>query len=150
MQLIADLPERADRQIEWSLPEVPAVHVDGHQVARALAALVENGLQATPETTGRIEVHAAPDVTGEQVMITILDNGTGMDATTLRRAFDPFFSKKPAGRRRGMGLPVALRLIESNGGTLRLDSREGAGTRALIHLPVAAQATQPAGQRLIA
>lgn len=149
IRLITDVPERAERQIEWSLPELPPVHVDGKQVARAIAALVENGLQATLEKIGRIEVHAAPDVTGTKVMITVLDNGSGMSPVTLRRAFDPFFSKKKAGRRRGMGLPVALRLIECNGGTLRLDSREGTGTRALIMLPLA-EATSQAGQRLSA
>ena len=89
-------------------------------------------------------------LTCEQVMITILDNGSGMDPATLRRAFDPFFSKKPAGRRRGMGLPVALRLIECNGGTLRLDSRAGAGTRALIMLPIAEPPVQAVGQRMTA
>jgi signal transduction histidine kinase len=60
-----------------------------------------------------------------------------MDEETLRRAFDPFFSSKPAGRRRGMGLAKALRWIERSGGTMRLESRLGKGTRGSILLPAA-------------
>jgi signal transduction histidine kinase len=58
-----------------------------------------------------------------------------MDDETLKRAFDPFFSSKPAGRRRGMGLAKALRWIESSGGSMRLESRLGKGTRGSILLP---------------
>jgi signal transduction histidine kinase len=60
-----------------------------------------------------------------------------MDHATLKRAFDPFFSAKPAGRRRGMGLPKALRWVESSGGSIRLESRPKQGTRTLVLLPVA-------------
>jgi signal transduction histidine kinase len=58
-----------------------------------------------------------------------------MDEATLKRAFDPFFSNKPAGRRRGMGLAKALRWVESSGGEMRLESRPQQGTRTLILLP---------------
>jgi signal transduction histidine kinase len=67
-----------------------------------------------------------------------------MDEETLKRAFDPFFSSKPAGRRRGMGLAKALRWIESSGGTMRLESRVGKGTRGSILLPaIAIEPRQP-------
>lgn len=147
MSLIAELPERQGRHIECIMPPLPPVQADSVQVARALAALLENAFQATEAGGGHIEANAGLDVAQESLVITILDNGVGMDAATLQRAFDPFFSAKPAGRRRGMGLPVALRLIEANGGSLRLDSRLGAGTRAVVTLPVAhalAQAAAPA------
>ena len=58
-----------------------------------------------------------------------------MDEATLKRAFDPFFSSKPAGRRRGMGLPKALRWVESSGGSIRLESTPAQGTRAVVLLP---------------
>ena len=60
-----------------------------------------------------------------------------MDENTAKRAFDPFFSNKPAGRRRGLGLAKALRWIEASGGSIRLESRLGKGTRAVILLPAA-------------
>jgi signal transduction histidine kinase len=62
-----------------------------------------------------------------------------MEEATQKRAFDPFFSVKPAGRRRGLGLAKALRWVESSGGSIRLESRPGQGTRSIILLPAVAQ-----------
>jgi signal transduction histidine kinase len=97
--------------------------------------VIENAMQATADNKGRVEIHAAFDPYGSRVVITIADTGCGMDETALRRAFDPFFSSKPAGRRRGMGLAKALRWVESSGGSMRLESRPNQGTRAMILLP---------------
>ena len=59
-----------------------------------------------------------------------------MDAETLGKAMDPFFSAKKAGRNRGLGLSHSMRYIESNGGHLRLFSDAGKGTIARVILPV--------------
>jgi signal transduction histidine kinase len=69
--------------------------------------------------------------------MSVNDNGCGMDEETLKRAFDPFFSSKPAGRRRGMGLAKALRWLEASGGSIRLESRVDKGTRTIVLLPAA-------------
>jgi signal transduction histidine kinase len=58
-----------------------------------------------------------------------------MDETTLRQATKPFFSARPAGRKRGMGLAHTQRLLVLNGGSLRLTSQPGKGTIATIRLP---------------
>jgi signal transduction histidine kinase len=58
-----------------------------------------------------------------------------MSDEALKHAFDPFFSSKTAGRRRGLGLAKALRWVEASGGTMKLESRPGKGTRVLILLP---------------
>jgi signal transduction histidine kinase len=84
---------------------------------------------------------AAYDRYGGQVVLSITDNGAGMDGKTLSRAFDPFYSAKSAGRRRGMGLARALRYVEGSGGSMRLESKPAAGTRVVILLP-AESATQ--------
>ncbi|MDP9174277.1 MAG: HDOD domain-containing protein [Planctomycetota bacterium] len=130
----------ADRTIEITMGDVPMVWVDAMQVSAALTEVIDNALLATEPSGGQITVHGAFDPHSSRVAITIADNGCGMEEETLRRAFDPFFSNKPAGRRRGMGLPKALRWIESSGGSMRLESRPQQGTRTLILLP----ATPPA------
>jgi putative nucleotidyltransferase with HDIG domain len=127
----------ADRLIEVTVADVPQVHVDADQVTAALTEVIGNALQATDEKSGQIDIHGAFDPYSSRVVITIADNGNGMDETTLKRAFDPFFSAKPAGRRRGMGLPKALRWVESSGGSIRLESRQGQGTRTIVLLPAA-------------
>lgn len=125
----------ADRNIELTMGDVPSVMVDPIQVAAALTEVIDNAVLATDPTEGQVTIHAAYDPYSSRVAITVSDNGCGMDDQTLKRAFDPFFSSKPAGRRRGLGLPKALRWVESSGGTMRLESRPQQGTRTLILLP---------------
>jgi putative nucleotidyltransferase with HDIG domain len=129
--------ELVDRHMETSGLDVPAVWADPRQLEAAIAEVVINAIQATDASTGRIEIRATHDRYGQKVVVTIEDNGGGMDEATASRAFDPFYSSMPAGRRRGMGLPKALRWIEASGGSLKLDSTPGEGTRAVIVLKVA-------------
>ena len=137
LALVERLPERAGRRIELDVADLPPVRVDVNQVARAVSNLLENALQATAQDHGEVEVRAALDLTATNLLLTVADAGPGMDEATLRHAGEPFFSKKDAGRRRGMGLALATRLIESNGGSLRLESTPGHGTRAVVRLPLA-------------
>ncbi len=137
------LGEHADRNVEVTLTDVPPVRVDEAQVAAALTELIGNALQAIDPKSGHIEIHAGHDTGSGQVVLTITDNGCGMDEQTLKRAFDPFFSAKPAGRRRGMGLAKSLRWIEASGGSIRLESRPGQGTRSVILLPTASAEKTP-------
>jgi putative nucleotidyltransferase with HDIG domain len=142
------LPEFADTTtvVEVTLaPEVPAVAIDKEQVGVALTEIIINALQAAEENQqGRVEVHGGFDTYSNRVVLTVTDNGTGMSEATLKRAFDPFFSSRPAGRRRGMGLSKAMRWIESSGGSIRLESHLGQGTRAVILLPGASGSTTQA------
>jgi signal transduction histidine kinase len=69
------------------------------------------------------------------VEFTIRDNGVGMPPPVLQRAFDPFFSHRPAGRRRGLGLARVHRMVESHGGRVWLESRPNEGTAAHVTLP---------------
>ena len=121
--------------------EVPRVTVDPRQVAGALAEVLDNALQATDAAKGHVALHAALDPYSSRVVVTVSDDGCGMDEETVKRAFDPFFSSMPAGRRRGMGLAKALRWVEASGGSIRLESRPKQGTRAILLLPAAAAAS---------
>ncbi len=130
--------EIADRKLEITMGDVPPVVIDAEQVRQAIAAILENALNATDPTKGEVSIHAAYDQYSQRVVLTIADNGCGMDEHTLKHAFDPFFSSRPAGRRRGMGLAKAMRWVESSGGSIRLESRPNQGTRSVILLPAAA------------
>ena len=131
------LADPADRSIEVTIADVPPVIVDPKQVTAALTEVISNAIQATDETRGHVTIHTAYDSYSGRVVMSINDNGCGMDDETLKRAFDPFFSSKPAGRRRGMGLAKTLRWIQASGGSIRLESRVDLGTRTIILLPAA-------------
>lgn len=131
------LADPADRSIEVTIADVPPVIVDQKQVTAALTEVISNAIQATDPAKGHVTIHTAYDSCSGRVVMSINDNGCGMDEETLKRAFDPFFSSKPAGRRRGMGLAKTLRWIEASGGSIRLESRVGLGTRTMILLSAA-------------
>ena len=141
----------ADRRFEVTCGDVPLVAVDPRQVAAALTEVIENAIHATDPQSGQIDIHAAYDPYSTRVVLTVSDNGCGMDENTVKRAFDPFFSAKPAGRRRGLGLAKALRWVEASGGSIRLESTPGQGTRSILLLPAsppaAATAAKPAPKR---
>ncbi len=69
------------------------------------------------------------------MLLTVRDPGPGMSEQTLANAWTPFFSHQQAGRRRGMGLPLAKRLVENNGGSIWIRSDSGAGTNVYVRLP---------------
>jgi signal transduction histidine kinase len=71
------------------------------------------------------------------VVLTVEDNGCGMDPETLRHAFDPFFSSKPAISNWGLGLPYGKQVVEAFGGAIALESTPGQGTRVTLYLPEA-------------
>jgi putative nucleotidyltransferase with HDIG domain len=113
--------------------------LDRDHLRDALTALLDNALQATPRAA--ITLHAQlerGDASGRMLQLRIVDDGQGMDAHTLHHATDPFFSAKGAGRRVGMGLPRAVKLIEASGGRLSISSVEGEGTTVTLWLPAAA------------
>ena len=111
------------------------VVVDSAQVASAIANIFSNSLESYDDGRGPIKVTTAADNNSGFVKVQISDSGCGMDAETLRKATQPFFSARPAGRKRGMGLAHAQRIIQLNKGTLNIVSQPGKGTTVTICLP---------------
>jgi signal transduction histidine kinase len=111
---------------------LPRVFVDRTLVARALTNIVENALHAMPGT-GSLTVRA--EHVDSAVRIRITDTGAGMDQEALDRAFEPYFSTKTTGT--GLGLPIAKRNIELNGGTIAVESERDRGTTVELALPTA-------------
>jgi putative nucleotidyltransferase with HDIG domain len=109
--------------------------VDSGQIVSAIANIFSNAVESYADGAGPVKVVAEEDGAGDFVKVEITDFGCGMDADTLEKATQPFFCSQPAGRKRGMGLAYALRLIKLNGGTLDIASRPGNGTTVTISLP---------------
>jgi PAS domain S-box-containing protein len=136
---------------------LPKAEADANQLELALLNLAVNSRDAMPEGgtitisareetwTGGGEIGLAP---GRYVCLALDDTGEGMDAATLRRARDPFFTTKPVGKGTGLGLSMVHGFVAQSRGIFVLRSHPGAGTTAEIWLPVAQPAepeepTQP-------
>ncbi len=126
-------------------PDLPPTRVDPNQLELALLNLALNGRDAMP-LGGKLVISAhrehvlAGDVPGlapgDYVCIAEQDTGHGMDEVTLKRATEPFFTSKGAGRGTGLGLSMVDGLVAQSGGAMRITSRPGLGTTVEMWLPV--------------
>jgi signal transduction histidine kinase len=114
---------------------IKSIFVDSGQIVSAIANVISNSLESYTDKIGPIKITASTDKSGDFVKLTIADLGCGMDSQTLQKATRPFFCSQPAGRKRGMGLAHAARLIQLNGGSLNITSQLGSGTTVTILLP---------------
>lgn len=131
----SDHPQAKSAQVDIQTEDgCPNVWADPAQMQAVLVELMTNAATAAPAGP-HIHLAAEPDGIDPGVLLTVRDDGPGMDERTAARACTPFFSAQPAGRRRGLGLPRARRLVESNGGKIWIDSRLGRGTTVRILLP---------------
>ncbi|MGT2489006.1 MHYT domain-containing protein [Methylobacterium oryzae CBMB20] len=123
---------------------LPRVTVDAHQCELALLNLTVNARDAMPEggtitiagrEAGEADTADLPE--GRYVCLSVADTGVGMDAETLARAQEPFFTTKGVGKGTGLGLPMVQGLAAQSRGRLTLRSRIGEGTTAEMWFPVA-------------
>jgi CheY-like chemotaxis protein len=134
--------------VETRFPDrLPLVETDPNQLESALLNLAVNARDAM-NGEGRIVIAARADeigpdahlAPGRYVCLSVTDSGAGMDADTLARASEPFFTTKGVGKGSGLGLSMVHGLAAQSGGTLMLSSTPGAGTTAEIWLPALADA----------
>ncbi|HXV59293.1 MAG TPA: ATP-binding protein [Vicinamibacteria bacterium] len=124
-------PGKVDIQCRCA-EEVSGVLADRRLFKRTLVNLIENALHAI-DGCGRIELSVAGS--GDGVAITVSDTGVGIDPDVMDRVFEPYFSTRAAGT--GLGLAIAKKVVEDHGGSIRLESERGKGTRVTIWLPEA-------------
>ena len=104
--------------------------IDSFYVERSFINLVDNAVDASSRGS-RVDVTAA--IIRGQMVITVNDQGAGMDRKTLENLFVPFFTTKIEGT--GLGMPISRKVIEAHAGTLGINSKLGFGTEAEIRLP---------------
>jgi two-component system, NtrC family, sensor kinase len=73
---------------------------------------------------------------GDNVVISVKDNGPGISQKILDKIFQPFFTTKPTGLGTGLGLSLSYDIIKAHGGEITVESREGEGAEFIIKLPV--------------
>lgn len=121
-------------------PHLPAVFGVADHVTQILMNLLINAADAMEAVTSRKPSLAVMTRTGgDEAVLSVIDNGCGMDEETLAHAFDEAFTTKPAGRGSGLGLFMCKSLLAGMGGSIELESTPGEGTRATVRLPLSFQ-----------
>lgn len=117
------------KELAADLPEIIADESQLHQV---LINLVVNAIQAMPEG-GTITIRTAKHDSG--VMLAVSDTGIGIEESLLGKIFLPFFTTKDVDEGTGLGLAVVHGIVASHGGSVRVESTAGQGTRFEVRLP---------------
>jgi CheY-like chemotaxis protein len=151
------LPRLIGEHIEYAFtpdPKLSAVKADPGQIEQVILNLVVNSRDAMPNggkitlITSNVDMderEAAkrpPMAAGPYVLLSVGDNGHGMDEKTKAHIFEPFFTTKEVGKGTGLGLATVYGVVKQSGGFIWVESEPGKGTRFDIYLPqVAAKVT---------
>lgn len=122
-----------DLEIEIDLDEnMPVFKTDREQMKRVFVNLLENAVEAV-NGTGKVWIGTHYDENLKMAVITVADNGHGIQPEDREKLFLPYFSKKKSGT--GLGLAIVHRIITDHGGYIRVRNNEPTGTRFVIELP---------------
>jgi len=135
------------RLVTEPAPNLGRVNMGPAQMQQVVLNLVLNARDAMPQG-GRVTLatrNCGPDMSNKSgkepdlVEFSVSDTGSGMDADTRARLFQPFFTTKPPGVGNGIGLATVHAIVQKAHGTLQVESEPGKGTRVVIRLPRAAR-----------
>jgi PAS domain S-box-containing protein len=143
-----------DIQLKTELaPALVRIKADQGQVEQVIMNLAVNARDAMPHG-GELKLNTSnfymdedfirrypyPVSVGDYVLLTVSDNGIGMDAATRARVFEPFFTTKEKGKGTGLGLSMVYGVVKQSGGYIEVISEPGAGATFKIYLPKVEQA----------
>ena len=156
-QSVRDMERLLDRavgdEVDLTLAlseDVPSVRMDRGHIEQILMNLAVNARDAmTDGGSLRIETASEDSAEGTRAVLSVTDNGHGMDAATVAQIFEPFFTTKEAGRGTGLGLATTQGLVRQAGGRISCRSQPGAGTTFRIVLPAGDTSETPAEDEVL-
>jgi len=120
--------------------DIPLVECYAGKMNQVFLNILSNAINAIEQkfpssAEGIIKVETIYDPAGEQVIIKITDNGTGIPEDIKDKVFEPFFTTKDVGKGVGLGMSIAYKTIQNHNGKITIDSEVGIGTTFSIVLP---------------
>ncbi|NLZ94152.1 MAG: GAF domain-containing protein [Firmicutes bacterium] len=123
---------------------LPAILGNAQGLEQIIINLLLNAKDAIEGKYGKVEAQEKGEIEirtrvqpGKFVALDVIDNGCGIDATTIPHIFDPFYTSKKVGKGTGLGLSVSLGIAQSHNGLIDVESTPGEGSRFSLILPIA-------------
>ena len=144
---VSDLYHAQDPRVAFGLsldPRASAFEADPGRIRQLLNNLLTNSLEALdgrPNPVIMIETQRA----GDEIALTVVDNGPGFQSGLLEQAFDPYVTSKPKGT--GLGLAIVRRIVEEHGGQVEVDNAPQGGARIRITIPATSREARRAETR---
>ncbi len=117
--------------------DLPPIWADPFQLQQVVLNLLVNAEQALAESSRerRIVIRTALTGGGSRILLSIADNGPGIDSERIDRIFNPFFTTKPVGHGTGLGLSISDGIIQEHGGRFHVESLPGMGATFFVEIP---------------
>ncbi|WMN61781.1 ATP-binding protein (plasmid) [Pseudoalteromonas xiamenensis] len=123
--------------VKTEIEEVPETCCNADAIGQVILNLLLNAKDACEsELTRQSCVGLSINAIQEHILISVSDNGVGMDETTLTKIFEPFYTTKDVGKGTGMGMAIVYGFIEEHNGTIHVESKLGQGTSITVSLPI--------------
>lgn len=116
-------------------PNIPVIRGNFQRIEQVIINLLTNACQATDDPSKPVTVNVNYYRAKNEIVVTVSDKGRGIKSEDMKRIFDPFFTTKRDEGGTGLGLAVSYSIVKECGGDLRLESKEGNGTIAILTLP---------------
>ncbi len=129
------IKHKAEVHKEYDENAIPSVEAFGGQLNQVFMNILDNAVGAIKEH-GDIWIRMKKDDENKKVVIEIEDNGVGMNAETMDKVFNPFFTTKPVGQGTGLGMSITYKIIKNHQGDIRCESKEGVGSKFIVTLPI--------------
>jgi signal transduction histidine kinase len=118
-------------EMEYGMPDV---EMDPEQIRQVLVNLLSNAKDAVSGDINRLpQVKIKAGIYKKNLHVSVIDNGSGMEAGVIKQIFNPFFTTKETGI--GIGLTISKTIVEKHGGRIEVSSRPGRGTEFTIIIP---------------
>ena len=134
---VSDLYHAQDPRVAFGLsldPRASALEADSGRIRQLLNNLLTNSLEALDGRENPV-IMIETKRAGDQIVLTVIDNGPGFQGGLIEHAFDPYVTTKPKGT--GLGLAIVRRIVEEHGGQVEVDNAPKGGARIRITLPAA-------------
>jgi signal transduction histidine kinase len=128
--------ELAKIEVVTALASVPEISADPHQLQQVFLNLISNAIHAMKAARPHGILTVTSGQRGSEVVVEIDDDGPGIPPEHLGRIFDPFFTTKATGAGTGLGLSLAIGIVEAHGGRLYAENLPRTGARFTVHLPI--------------
>jgi PAS domain S-box-containing protein len=124
-------------RVRQEIAPVPPVVGNEGRLSQVFVNLLINAAQAMEEgAVERNEIRIRTSATESEVQVEVADTGKGIAPEHLERLFDPFFTTKSTSGGSGLGLSICYNIVTSYGGRIEVESKLGAGSRFVLHLPI--------------
>ncbi len=128
------------------MKHIGKINIIPQDIGRVILNLITNAFYATNEKSSSAKasgdtkyeptVSVSTKKTGNQVFVSVKDNGNGIPKKVLTKIFQPFFTTKPTGQGTGLGLSLSYDIVKAHGGELTVETKENEGSTFNIYLPL--------------